>query len=123
VVRSLNGWAPTAELLRFSRIFEQKFLSRERLRHIVLAVVAVWVLWTFMIGDAGVPRILWVRHENAKLREKIGELSVVETELKAEVKALRDGKDLKAFEKVAREEHALVKDGEKLVRFYRVEDE
>jgi len=107
-----------AQLTRFYGIFEQKFLIRQRLRTILLTLAAIWALWTFGIGDAGVVRLLHVKHQNAELVPEIEKLTEEEATLDREVRALTDPEDQATLEKVAREQHALVKDGEVLVRFY-----
>jgi cell division protein FtsB len=103
--------------MRFYGLFEQKFLIRQRLRGIVITLIAAWALWTFVIGDAGILRLLHVRHQNAKLVPEIEALKQEEKELRVEVRALTSPDD-ETLEHVAREQHALVKDGEVLVRFY-----
>jgi cell division protein FtsB len=113
--RPVRGAA--AELQRFYGLFEQKFLIRQRLRTIVITLVAAWAAWTFVIGDAGVLRLLHVKHQNAKLLPEIDALKREEKKLRVEVRALTQPDD-KTLEHVAREQHALVKDGEVLVRFY-----
>lgn len=105
------------ELRRFSQLVEQRFLSRQRLRHVLLALAGLWVLWTFIIGDAGVIRLWSVRHQNAKLEKQIEELTAQEEVVQAEVRALTDPKS-NAVERIAREEHGMVRPGEKLVKFY-----
>jgi cell division protein FtsB len=118
----LSRWGPAAELLRFSRVFEQKFLNRQRLRHLVVALAGVWLAWTFLIGDASLPRLWSVERENAALEAEIEKLTRHEERLAADVKALENPRDKRALELVARDEHALVRDGEKLVRFYEEPD-
>jgi cell division protein FtsB len=105
------------ELRRFSQLVEQKFLSRQRLRNVLLALAGMWVLWTFVIGDAGLIRLFGVRHQNTKLEREIEELAVQEQVVSEEVDALADPKS-NAVERIAREEHGMVRPGEKLVRFY-----
>ena len=114
----LSEWAPAAELMRFSRLFEQKFLNRQRLRNLVFAVVGAWVAWTFLIGDASLTRLWFVRHQNARLQREIDGLSADEAHFQGDVTALANPRNREALELVARDEHALVRDGETLVRFY-----
>jgi len=110
------------ELRRYYGLFEQKFLIRQRLRTILLALAAAWALWTFVIGDAGVFRLLHVKHQNARLAPEIEALAREEEDLLREVRLLEQA-DPATLEHVAREQHALVKDGEVLVRFYDAEAE
>lgn len=105
------------ELVRHGRTVQQGFLATQRLRHVLVALAAVWVIWTFLLGEASVPRLFRVKHENAGLTEEIGALEAREAALKKEVRALETGSDPELVQKLAREEHAMVKDGEKLVRF------
>lgn len=107
----------TNELRRYYGLFEQRFLTRQRLRTILLALAAAWAMWTFVIGDAGVFRLLHVKHQNAQLAPEIEALTREEQELQRQVRALEKA-DPVTVEHVAREQHALVKDGEVLVRFY-----
>jgi cell division protein FtsB len=112
-----------SKLMRFYGVFEQRFLIRQRLRTILLAIAAIWVLWTFGIGDAGIARLIHVKHQNSQIEPEIERLVEQEAELRREVNALTNPKDVFTLEKVAREEHALVRDGEVLVRFYEAQDE
>ena len=114
--RPVRGAA--SELSRFYGLFEQKFLIRQRLRTILVALAVVWAAWTFLIGDAGILRLLHVKHQNDRLAPEIEELERRQEELLQEVRALTNPEATDFLEKVAREEHALVKDGEVLVRFY-----
>jgi cell division protein FtsB len=106
------------ELRRFSRIVEQKFANRQRLRHLLLALAGLWALWTFVLGGASLPKLWSVRRQNAKLSARIEELARQESELRAEVQALGDPKNEEALERLAREEYGVVRDGEILVKFY-----
>ncbi len=106
-----------AELGRWGRVFEQRFLLRQRLRTVLLALAAVWIVWTFLVGDASLPRLWAVQRQNASLTATIDDLSEREGSLRAEVVAL-DGRGAPPeLERIAREEHAMVRDGEVLVRF------
>jgi cell division protein FtsB len=114
-----RGWG---FLVQHSRHFRQRFLLQRRIRHLVLAVAVAWAAWTFLLGDAGVPRLLSLKHQNGHLEREIGALEAEQARLEAEVKALAKG-DRTAIERVARDEHAMVRDGEVLVRFYVPEEE
>jgi len=111
-----------AKLRAFAGLFEQRFLDRKRLRHILLAFAAIWALWTFVLGDAGLPRLWSIRRSNTAITHEIEAMKERETELRKRVGALEDPSDLRALEEVAREEHALVREGEVLVRFTEPED-
>jgi cell division protein FtsB len=128
--RSTKGQRPTgpnpirgaaAKLRAFGGLFEQRFLDRKRLRHIALALAAIWALWTFLLGDAGLPRFWSIRRTNDDLTQQIQTMTVEERALSKRVVALRDPANLQVLEEVARDEHALVREGEVLVRF--TEDE
>ena len=111
--RSASG-----EVRRFAGLFQQQFVARKRLRHLLIAIGAVWMLWTFGIGDGSLTRLWMVKHKNARLEARIAELTAQHAALKEEVEALEDPRNDEALELVARDDHALVKDGEVLVRFY-----
>jgi len=106
-----------AELRRVSRLVEQKFVTRQRLRHVALALAGIWILWTFALGDASLPRLWKVKTQNHKLAVRIDELREQSTELESEVRALEDPSQ-DATEIHARDELGYVRDGEVLVRFY-----
>jgi cell division protein FtsB len=118
--RRIRGAA--AELRRFSRLVEQKFATPQRLRHVALALAWIWILWTFALGDASLPKLLSVKVQNHRLAERIDELRIQATELESEVQALDDPADTRAMEMVAREELGYVRDGDVLVRFYEEDD-
>jgi cell division protein FtsB len=106
-----------AEVVRQSRLVQQRFLKRQRLRSIGIGLAVIWALWTFVLGDAGLPRLLWIQWQNERLEREIGRLEVENARLTAEVNQLRRGGE-GIVDKLAREEHAMVRDGEVLVRFY-----
>ena len=106
-----------AEVVRQSRVVQEKFLPRQRLRPLLLGLAGLWVAWTFLLGDVGVPRLLWIRWQNDRLEHEIARLEIENARLQTEVTELKSGGP-EVVEKVAREEHAMVKDGEVLVRFY-----
>jgi cell division protein FtsB len=114
--RRIRGAA--AELRRVSRLVEQKFVTRQRLRNVALALAGIWILWTFALGDASLPKLWSVKSQNHKLAARIDELRVQAKQLEDEVRALDDRSDPGAMEKVAREDLGYVRDGEVLVRFY-----
>jgi len=105
------------ELVRQGRSAQQRFLVRQRLRPILLALAAAWVLWTFLLGDASLFRLWSVRHENSDLTSEIRQLESRDTRVRDDVRALRSGDEPELIERLAREEHAMVRDGETLVRF------
>lgn len=105
------------EVVRQSRLVQQKFLQRQKLRGLAIGLAAVWAAWTFLLGDASLPRIVWVRLQNERLEKRIERLEVENARLAAEVEELEGG-GAAMVERLAREEHAMVRDGEVLVRFY-----
>lgn len=106
------------QFVRYSKSVQKRFLVTQRLRNLVLAIAGVWVAWTFLLGDASLIRLWSVRRANVRTDAQIRQLETREIELKEEVHALSTGNDPATIERLAREEHALVRDGEKLVRFY-----
>jgi cell division protein FtsB len=106
-----------AEVVRHSRVVQQKFLQRQKLRTIGIGLAVIWAVWTFVLGDAGIPRLLWVQWQNGRLAHEIERLEVENARLNEEVRHLRSGAE-GIVEELAREEHAMVRDGEVLVRFY-----
>ena len=109
-----NAWT---ELVRQSRFVQQKLLQRQKLKNVGIALAAIWAAWTFVLGDAGVPRLLWTKWQNERLEREIRQLEIENAHLRTEVQALEGGGD-EIVDQLAREEHALVKDGDVLVRFY-----
>lgn len=106
-----------AEVVRQSRVVQQKYLPRQRLRSVGIGLAAIWAAWTFVLGDASFTRLLWVRYNNERLERQVKKLELEEATLRSEVDQLHRGGDA-LVDKLAREEHAMVKDGEVLVRFY-----
>lgn len=105
------------ELVRQSRSVQQRFLVRQRLRPIVLALAAAWIIWTFLLGDASLFRFWSIRHENEDLAAEIVRLEARDASVREDVRALRAGDRPELIESLARQEHAMVRDGEKLIRF------
>jgi cell division protein FtsB len=104
-----------------SRLVEQKFVTRQRLRHVALALAGIWILWTFALGDASLPKLWQVKSQNDKLTVRIDELRLQAAKLEGEVRALESPSG-DASEWRAREELGYVRDGEVLVRFYGEDD-
>jgi len=113
-----RGWGVLAQ---HTRHLQQRFLAQRRLRHLVVAIALGWVAWTFLLGDASLPRLLALRHRNAKLEGEVTGMETEQSSLETDVRALEKG-DRAMIERIARDEHAMVKDGEILVRFYDPED-
>jgi cell division protein FtsB len=105
------------EVARQSRLVQQKLLQRQKLKNIAIGLAAIWAAWTFVLGDAGAPRLLWVKYENERLGREIQRLEIENAHLQAEVQQLEGGGN-EIVDRLAREEQAMVKDGEVLVRFY-----
>lgn len=114
--RPIQGAAQ--ELRRVSRLVEQKIGDRQRLRHILLALGGMWVIWTFALGEASLPKLWAANRRNAALSRQIEALTADLTEVHAEVIALDDPNNPEALEEAGRLEYGLIKDGEKLVKFY-----
>ncbi|MEZ5065862.1 MAG: septum formation initiator family protein [bacterium] len=104
-------------LASHTRHFKQRFLEAKRLRHLVIVIAAGWAIWTFVLGDASVPRLFTLRHRNAKLTTEVEQLDREQQALEKDVRALASG-DRATVEKIARDEHAMVREGEVLVRFF-----
>lgn len=109
-----------AKLRGTSRLAQQTFLKKHRLRDVLILLAAIWVLWTFGLSEAGLPKLVAVNRQNAELRVEIEELEAQEAALRVEVDALKDKRNTRAVEHAARDEHAMVKDGEVLVRFHEI---
>ena len=113
-----RGWGV---LRTHTENLEKTFLLQQKLRTLGLAVVGGWIAWTFVIGDASVPRWLSVKAENARLENEVAELEKARELLDADVNALKRG-EREVVERIARDEHAMVREGEVLVRFYEDDD-
>jgi cell division protein FtsB len=109
-----NAWT---EVVRQSRLVQQKLLQRQKLKSVAIGLVAIWLAWTFVLGDAGFPRLLWVKMQNEKLENEIQQLEIQNASLQTQVDQLERGGN-EIVDRLAREEQAMVKDGEVLVRFY-----
>lgn len=111
------------EIVRHSKSVQKRFLVTQRMRNVALALAAIWVVWTFVLGDASVVRLWSVKRENARLDAHIEQIEVQQAELQKDVRALRSGSNPQLIEDLARDEHAMIKPGEKLVRFVPKKDE
>jgi cell division protein FtsB len=107
-----------SEVARLSAAFQQRYLQRQRVRSVLLIFAGMWVVWTFLLGPASIPRYLAVRRENAELANEVRLLREQQAELQAEVNALASGKGMRVVERVARDQHAMIREGEVLVKFY-----
>ena len=105
------------EMARQSRLVQQKLLQRQKLKNVAIGLAAIWVAWMFVLGDAGAPRLLWVKYQNERLGHEIERLAIENAHLQAEVSQLEGGGN-EIVDRLAREDQAMVKDGEVLVRFY-----
>lgn len=109
-----NAWT---EVVRQSRLVQQKLLERQKLKNVAIGLAVIWATWTFLLGDAGVPRLFWVKVQNDRLEREIQRLEIDNAHLRSEVQQLEKGGN-EIVDRLSREEHALVKDGDVLVRFY-----
>ncbi len=107
-----------SEVARLSGVFQQRYLQRQRVRSMLMVLAGIWLAWTFVLGPASVPRFLAVRRENASLANEVRVLREQQAELQAEVNALNKGKEARVVERIARDQHAMIRDGEVLVKFY-----
>lgn len=93
----------------------RKALKNRRLVLVVAGSVAV--LSFVLFGSRGVVQRVRLNGEKAALEEKVRSAEARQRKLRAEVRAL-DG-DRKAIEKVAREKHGMVREGETLYKVRR----
>lgn len=107
-----------AQVVDLSSRFQQKYLQRQRVQSVILVLVGIWVVWTFLLGDASLPRLVALRQENHKLSKEVEALREEQTGLQAEVSALKREKQSRAVERIARDQHSMIKDDEILVKFY-----
>lgn len=107
-----------SEIVRLSGAFQQKYLQRQRVRSVVLLFVGMWIVWTFVLGEASVPRYFAIRRDNDRLAAEVKRLREEQVGLQAEVSALKSEREARAVERIARSQHSMIKDGEVLVKFY-----
>ena len=107
-----------SEVARLSAAFQQRYLQRQRVRSVLLILLGAWLVWTFVLGDASVPRLLQLRRENAQLSNQVQKLREEQLGLQAEVSALKKEKQSRMVERIARDQYSMIKDGEILVKFY-----
>ena len=119
---SAFGGALLSMLLVFGLSHGAGSWTTSRLLLTGIVIAAGWACWTFVLGDAGVPRLLSLRHQNRELERELARLDGQRERLQSEVRSLRKG-DAAVIERIAREEHALVRDGEVLVRFFEAGEE
>lgn len=73
-------------------------------------IVGVPLLLVVLFGSRGIVQRVRLHGQKAELVQKVAEAEAEEKRLRAEIKAL-DG-DRKAIEKVAREKHGMIREGE-----------
>jgi cell division protein FtsB len=107
-----------SEVARLSSAFQQRYLQRQRVRSVLLILGSAWLVWTFLLGDASVPRLLSLKRENAQLADQVRKLREEQLGLQAEVSALKKEKQTRMVERIARDQYSMIKEGEILVKFY-----
>ena len=107
-----------SEVARLSSAFQQRYLQRQRVRSVLLILACAWLVWTYLLGDASVPRLLSLKRENAQLADQVRKLREEQVGLQAEVSALKKERQTRVVERIARDQYSMIKDGEILVRFY-----
>jgi cell division protein FtsB len=90
----------------------RKLLRNRRL--VLLLLVGTPILLYVVFGPRGVMKRVRLQHQKAQLEEQIREAEAETRKLQAESKAL-DG-DKNAIEKVAREQHGMIREGETVYR-------
>lgn len=83
-------------------------------RAVLAAVLGALILSIVLFGSRGVVQRLRFLEEKAALEERVRLAEAEQRQLRAELKAL-DG-DRKAIEKVAREKHLMIREGETLYK-------
>jgi cell division protein FtsB len=92
--------------------------SQKRRRFILLAVAgffAVYFIFSFIFGDAGILSYFRMEKKQGQLNHEIEELRQKNAELKNQIGLLRS--DPHYIEQIAREQLGLVKDGETIYQF------
>lgn len=87
----------------------------ERALPLAILVVAVVAVPVMILSPTGLGRLSGLRHERTKADEEISRLGQQITELRAEVKRIKD--DPAAVERVARDELGLIRQTEVVFQF------
>jgi len=92
--------------------------SQKRRRFVLLTVAgffAVYFIFSFIFGDAGILSYLRMQKKQGQLNHEIDDLRQKNAELKNQIGLLRS--DPHYIEQIAREQLGLVKDGETIYQF------
>ena len=80
-------------------------------------VLIVILLGLTFFGDRGILHVWRANQQMAELEKQLQALHKVNTELRQEIDALRNGDDLQAIESLARRELGMVRDDERVYQF------
>ena len=83
--------------------------------------IVLFVVYIFLFGDYGVYRMWKQRKEIAELQRTIEALQLEQEGLKQEIYLLEN--DPEYIEKIAREKHGMIKEGEKIYKIVRSQKE
>jgi cell division protein FtsB len=90
-------------------------LQENRLLKIVLGLVVLGFLWVLFAPGFGVVSLFSMRHKAAELRLEIDALATSNEELRLEIERLQN--DRAYLERIAREEHGMLKENERVFDF------
>ncbi|HBH29040.1 MAG TPA: hypothetical protein DDX99_09390 [Desulfofustis sp.] len=90
-------------------------LQENRLLKIVLGLVVLGFLWVLFAPGFGVVSLFSMRHKAAELRLEIDALAESNEELRLEIERLQN--DRAYLERIAREEHGMLKENERVFDF------
>ncbi|MFC1553010.1 septum formation initiator family protein [candidate division KSB1 bacterium] len=101
---------PAQAQKNISKLVKQK---KRKIRRIIVLLVVLIAAYIFGFGDYGYYQYYLLKSEEKELVKALDELQAEAESLAKEIDLLSK-KDLEYLEKVAREEHGLVKPGEKI---------
>lgn len=98
-----------------TKVRYQNSPSKEKLKKVVKIVLVVAIAYFFLTGNRGLIHLVQMKVEKYKLQKEIDGFIEENKEVVREIEELRT--DLKAVERIAREELGLVKKGEIIYKF------
>ena len=91
---------------------------REKAKKIIRVAVILAIAYFFLAGNRGLIRLAEMKAEKYRLEKELGQMEEENRRSIAEIQALKQ--DLKAIERIAREDLGLVIKGETVFRFVNV---
>lgn len=103
------------------KFYQHKVVISDGIQKFIFVLIIAALIYTFVLGDGGVVRILLLRHRTVELEQEIADLEADLELLKSEIDNLKN--DPFYMEKIGRERFGYLKPGDRVIKIVPQEGE